>query len=155
MNIRLVNVYLLNVPSVSSPYFNKIKRTSHLGKWHALSLEILLVFVACLRCLRSFQADMKQLHGTEIDMDTDTEFTAASFECFGKHTLIIGKLYRPQNGEAQQAYAEEICSNIRSLYQSHPISTIWIAGDANLPDIDWEKNTVNGHSNPSSLNQLF
>ena len=41
MHIRLVNVYLLNVPSVSSPYFNKIKRTSHLGKWHALSLEIL------------------------------------------------------------------------------------------------------------------
>ena len=41
MHKRLVNVYLLNVPSVSSPYFNKIKRTSHLGKWHALSLEIL------------------------------------------------------------------------------------------------------------------
>ena len=39
MHIRLVNVYLLNVPSVSSPYFNKIKLTSHLGKWHALSLE--------------------------------------------------------------------------------------------------------------------
>ena len=41
MHIRLVNVYLLNVPSVSSPYFNKIKRMSHLGKWHTLSLEIL------------------------------------------------------------------------------------------------------------------
>ena len=41
MHIRLVNVYLLNVPSVSSLYFNKITRTSHLGKWHALSLEIL------------------------------------------------------------------------------------------------------------------
>ena len=35
------SVYLLNVPSVSSPYFNRIKRTFHLGKWHALSLEIL------------------------------------------------------------------------------------------------------------------
>ena len=38
---RLVNVYLLKVPSVSSPYFKKIKRTSHLGKMHTLSLEIL------------------------------------------------------------------------------------------------------------------
>ena len=36
------------------------------------------------------------INGTEIDMDTDTEFTAASFECPGKHTLIIGALYRPQ-----------------------------------------------------------
>ena len=34
-------VYLLNVPSFSSRYFNKIKRTSHLGRLLALSLEIL------------------------------------------------------------------------------------------------------------------
>ena len=47
MHIRLVNVYLLNVPSVSSPYFNKIKQTSHLGKWHALSLEILMRSTCC------------------------------------------------------------------------------------------------------------
>ena len=35
--------YLLNVPIVSSPYFNKIKRMSHLGKSPALSLEILQI----------------------------------------------------------------------------------------------------------------
>ena len=34
-------MYLVSVPSVSSPYFIKIKRTSHLGKWPALSLEII------------------------------------------------------------------------------------------------------------------
>ena len=34
-------MYLLSVPSVFSRYFNKIKRTSYLGKWPALSLEIL------------------------------------------------------------------------------------------------------------------
>ena len=33
--------YLLSVPSVSSRYFEKIKRTSYLGKLPALSLEIL------------------------------------------------------------------------------------------------------------------
>ena len=38
---RLVNVYLLNVPSVSSLSLNKINRTSNLGKEHALLLEIL------------------------------------------------------------------------------------------------------------------
>ena len=41
MHIQLVNVYLLNVPSVSSLYFNKTKRPYHIGKCHALSLEIL------------------------------------------------------------------------------------------------------------------
>ena len=39
---RLVYIYLLNVPSFSSRYFNKIKRTSRLGRSFALSLEILL-----------------------------------------------------------------------------------------------------------------
>ena len=43
MPIRLVS--LLNMPSVSSPNFNKIKQTSHLGKWHALSLEILTAII--------------------------------------------------------------------------------------------------------------
>ena len=38
---RLVYIYLLNVPSFSSCYFNKIKRTSRLGRLLALSLEIL------------------------------------------------------------------------------------------------------------------
>ena len=38
---RLVYIYLLNVPSFSSRYFNKIERTSRLGRLLALSLEIL------------------------------------------------------------------------------------------------------------------
>ena len=38
---RLVYIYLLNVPSFSSRYLNKIKRSSLLGRLLALSLEIL------------------------------------------------------------------------------------------------------------------
>ena len=41
MHRRLIYIYLLNVPSFSSRYFNKIKRTSRLGRLLALSLEIL------------------------------------------------------------------------------------------------------------------
>ena len=44
---RLVYIYLLNVPSFSSRYFNKIKRTSRLGRLLALSLEILNVSIIC------------------------------------------------------------------------------------------------------------
>ena len=39
---RLVYMYLVNVPSVSTTYFNKIKPTSHLEKWPTLSLKILI-----------------------------------------------------------------------------------------------------------------
>ena len=42
MHRRLVYIYLLNVPSFSSRHFNKIKRTSRLGRFLALLLEILL-----------------------------------------------------------------------------------------------------------------
>ena len=45
MHRRLVYMHLLNVSSVSSPYFNKIKQTSRLGKYPALSLEILYVII--------------------------------------------------------------------------------------------------------------
>ena len=41
MHRRPVYIYLLNVPSFSSRYFNKIKRRSRLGRLLALSLEIL------------------------------------------------------------------------------------------------------------------
>ena len=42
LTARLVYIYLLNVPSFSSRYFNKIKGTSRLGRLLALSLEILI-----------------------------------------------------------------------------------------------------------------
>ena len=41
MHRRLFYIYLLNVPSFSSRYFNKIKLTSRLGRLLALSLDIL------------------------------------------------------------------------------------------------------------------
>ena len=40
-SIARLYIYLLNVPSFSSSYFNKIKRTSRLWRLLALSLEIL------------------------------------------------------------------------------------------------------------------
>ena len=58
MQSRLVYMYLLNVPSVSSGYFNKIKRTSHLGKWPALSLEIFIRRVNVLKKIFMFVSKM-------------------------------------------------------------------------------------------------
>ena len=91
--------------------------------------------------------------GTVIDLHTETEFAAASFECHGKTPLIIGSLYRPPSSDL--TYMEELCSKIKFLHTSYPNSTIWIAGDANLPDIDWKANTVSGHSYPISINKLL
>ena len=50
MHRRLVYIYLLNVPSFSSRNFNKIKRTSRLGRLLVLSLEIL-----CMSCAEEYE----------------------------------------------------------------------------------------------------
>ena len=55
MHRELVYIYLLNVPSFSSRYFNKIKRTSRLGRLLALSLEI-------LHMLNRAESDKKKAH---------------------------------------------------------------------------------------------
>ena len=59
---RLVYIYLLNVPSLSSRYFNKIKRTSRLGRLLALSLEILWYQIWCSTMTRNW--DMTNLPHT-------------------------------------------------------------------------------------------
>ena len=46
---RLVYIYLLNVPSFSSRYLNKIKQTSRLGRLLAFSLEILSSFTNLMK----------------------------------------------------------------------------------------------------------
>ena len=54
MHRRPVYIYLLNVPSFSSRYFNKIKRTSRLGRLLALSLEIL--YCLCLHFITNIES---------------------------------------------------------------------------------------------------
>ena len=93
------------------------------------------------------------LIGTHLDIQTNTEFAAASFTCQGHAPLIIRSIYRPPNSE--QDYMEELCDKIRQLQTSNPRASLWISGDVNLPDIDWETHTIKGHNYPISINQCF
>ena len=56
---RLVYIYLLNVLSFSSRYFNKGKQTSRLGRLLALSLEILKFFRRNTKALDTFLQQSK------------------------------------------------------------------------------------------------
>ena len=60
---RPVYIYLLNVPSFSSRYFNKIKRTTRLGRLLALSLEIL--YSMPIAGIRAKMEWMVIFHGTQ------------------------------------------------------------------------------------------
>ena len=91
--------------------------------------------------------------GTQLSIDTQTEFCAAVFECPDKQPLIIGSMYRPPSSDQQ--YMEELSRVITDIHQTHTRATLWIAGDANLPDIDWEANTIVGHNYTARTNQIF
>eukprot|EP00057_Strongylocentrotus_purpuratus_P027291 XP_011681765.1 PREDICTED: uncharacterized protein LOC589552 [Strongylocentrotus purpuratus] len=73
---------------------------------------------------------------------------------FGKDvSLIVGALYRPPNSDTQ--YMDKICSTIEELSVQNRKAVLWIGGDFNLPDINWEDLSVGGHSNPASINNRF
>ena len=93
------------------------------------------------------------LIGTEIPIQTSAEFVAASFNCQGQAPLIIGAIYRPPKND--QAYTDELCNKIRDLQSQYQKATIWIAGDANLPDIDWESQSICGHNYLLKINQTL
>ena len=96
----------------------------------------------------------RELEGVQVNLPTDSEFVAASFTCkHSKKPLITGALYRPPSSDVE--YMESLCSAISSLSNMYPGSVIWISGDANLPDIEWETTSIVDHHNPVQVNTLF
>ena len=93
------------------------------------------------------------LIGTHLDIQTNTEFAAASFTCQGHAPLIIRYIYRSPNSGLD--YMEELCDKIRQLQISNPRTTLWVSGDVNLPDIDCETHTTKGYNYPIDIYQCF
>jgi hypothetical protein len=50
---------------------------------------------------------------------------------------------------------ENLCTGIKKLHTGNKNATIWIAGDMNLPDIDWTLNSVVGSNYPKSISQYM
>lgn len=70
------------------------------------------------------------------------------------HTpLIVLGIYRPTDNNAD--YSTSMCDAISSIARKFPNSPLWIAGDTNLPDIDWKTSTVLKHQYTKQINELF
>ena len=96
--------------------------------------------------------------GVEIDIQTSTEFVDPDIYGICRRLipfepLINGSLYRPPNNETE--YTEELCQAITDLSTDHSQSTIWIGGDANLPDIDWSNSSITGNNYCISIITFF
>ena len=84
------------------------------------------------------------LEASEIDVQTTTELVAASFTCKNlKKPVIVCSFYRPTDNKSE--YSQELCNIVKDIHSRFRDHVLWLGGDANLPDIDWKSDTINGH----------
>ena len=88
----------------------------------------------------------------EINLSTICEIIACRVH-LDNHSLILISVYRPP--DKNYAYLEELCSTIRSIILSNPNDIIWLAGDINFPNINWNTYHVKGNNYPISLCKMF
>ena len=67
--------------------------------------------------------------------------------------LVVGSLYRPLKYET--VYTEKLCQAIKDLSIGHIQSTVWIRGDAKLPDIDWSNSSITRNNCSIPINITF
>ena len=52
-------------------------------------------------------------------------------------------------------YMFELWDTINKLYLGYPTASIWISGDANLPDIEWSTRTITLNQYSQAISQHF
>ena len=62
---------------------------------------------------------------------------------------ILISMYRAPNNNYQ--YLIDLCSTISSIITSNSNDIVWLAGDLNLPNIDWNCNCVSSNNYPTQL----
>ena len=102
------------------------------------------VFVACHRSLISSAVDIP---------DNTSELSACQISLPNNSKLIVCSVYRPPSSNIN--YLDDLCKQLESIKRNHSDATLWIAGDINLPDINWEDNFVEGHAYPLVFNNTF
>lgn len=94
------------------------------------------------------------IDASEIVLDTPTEMVAASIPSKdNSKPIIVCSIYRPTNNDVD--YTNKMCATLRELHRNHLDHTLWIGGDANLPDINWACDSVEGHNYPTTISQQF
>ena len=87
-----------------------------------------------------------EFDAVEIELITKTEFVAASYvyKNLKKQPMIVGSVYKPTDNNFE--YTEDLRKALSYVSCTYKNSTIWIGGDFNLPDIDWETNSIVSHN---------
>ena len=90
---------------------------------------------------------------SELKSGKDCEFLSVKVQCHGKKSVVLAGVYRRPS--CDMTNIENISRHIEEMVEKHRRQPIWIAGDLNLPDIEWEGLTISGHQYLKAINQTF
>ena len=100
-----------------------------------------------------FLACRDSLSCSDIRVTNNCEAVVCQISLYNNRSLIICSFYRPPSIDIE--YAMELCDLFRTISVTYKNSLIWIAGDLNLPNIDWKHHNLLSSSHPSSLCNIF
>ena len=90
----------------------------------------------------------KNLTVEKIKINKESEMVVIKVETYQK-PVIFASCYRPHNNTNNELNFEEI-KRLASMHRKNPM---WICGDFNLPDIDWQVKSINNYQYPKQLNK--
>ena len=102
------------------------------------------VFIACHNKLTTFQLTLNE--------NTSSELIATQIQ-LDNTSIIICAVYRPPKPDSIEL--ANLCASVSKIMQDNPTSTIYVAGDFNLPNINWQTQSVSGYNYPIELCDMF
>ena len=91
---------------------------------------------------------------TPVYNSKDYELLAAKLKISKTKSVLIAALYRPPNCTAE-IDARNTVEELTKLRTDHPKCDFWIAGDFNLPDVNWKSLSTTSHQNPQCMSQEY
>jgi hypothetical protein len=89
----------------------------------------------------------------DLEIKSDCEIVGTRIKYSKNTSLIVISVYRPPNND--ETYAHAFANTIIDICNKYTKDTIWVGGDMNLPDIDWEENTITGNQYKKEINELL
>ena len=96
-----------------------------------------------------FFACHNTINCTQIQTITDCEAVACKIKLSDSRMLIVLVIYRPPNRDIQ--YMQNVCNLIERLCCEYENAVMWITGDFNFPNINWDLNSVVSNAYPLEL----
>ena len=91
-----------------------------------------------------FFACINTINCSQVTIASPCECIVCRVELTNSKVLIVITAYRPPNRDL--VYVHNLCQIIAEIYSTYKNAVIWITGDFNLPDINWNYNSVTNNS---------